>query len=54
MSHMVTMVTSYRQVTMMTRHLVMVPTIPRVNLHTSQTFCLRKAQIKGKFMVIIQ
>eukprot|EP00090_Calanus_glacialis_P011641 TRINITY_DN20006_c1_g1_i1.p1 TRINITY_DN20006_c1_g1~~TRINITY_DN20006_c1_g1_i1.p1 ORF type:complete len:281 (-),score=94.39 TRINITY_DN20006_c1_g1_i1:123-965(-) len=54
MSHMVTMVTSYRQVTMMTRHLVMVPTIPRVNLHTSQTFCLRKAQIKGKFMGVDQ
>lgn len=51
---MVTMVTSYRQVTMMTRHLVMVPTIPRVNLHTSQTFCLRKAQIKGKFMGVDQ
>lgn len=51
---MVTMVTSCRQVTMMARHLVMVPTMPRVNLHTSQTFCLRKAQVKGRLLGVEQ
>jgi len=54
MSHMVTMVASCRQVAMMTRHLVIVPIMPMVNLHTSQTVCLRKAQVKGRLLGIEQ